>query len=79
MQLHFAEGTSGRPSGEVLGSFFLSLVCSCVQVFTQVTTQGGRQYQVVVLISVPSIFVILLEGGILVDPGEIREGIFGNW
>ena len=38
-----------------------------MQVFTQVTTQGGRQYQVVVLIWVPSVFVILLEGGILVD------------
>ena len=50
-----------------------------MQVFTQVTTQGDRQYQVVVLVLVPSIFVILLEGGILVDPGEIREGIFGNW
>ena len=33
----------------------------------QVTMQGGRQYQVVVLILVPSIFVILLEGGILID------------
>ena len=50
-----------------------------MQVFTQVTTQGGRQYQVVVLVAIPSIFVILLEGGILVDPGEIGEGIFGNW
>ena len=50
-----------------------------MQVFTQVTTQGDRQYQVVVLVLVPSIFVILLEGGILVDPNEIREGIFGNW
>ena len=50
-----------------------------MQVFTQVTTQGGRQYQVVVLISVPSIFVILLEGGILVDPNEVREGIVGDW
>ena len=38
-------------------------MCSCVQVFTQVTTQGGRQYQV----GVSSIFVILLEGGILID------------
>ena len=44
-----------------------------------VMTQDGRQYQVVVLVSVPFIFVILLEGGIFVDPGEIREGIFGNW
>ena len=44
-------------------------MCSCVQVFTQVMTQGGRQYQVVVLILVPSTLVILLEGGILVDPG----------
>ena len=50
-----------------------------MQVFTQVTTQGGRQYQIVVLVSVPSIIVILLEGGILVDPNEVREGIFGNW
>ena len=50
-----------------------------MQVFTQVTAQGGRQYQVVVLVSVPSIFVILLEGGILVDPGEIREEIVGDW
>ena len=49
-----------------------------MQVFTQVMTQGGRQYQVVVLVSVPSISVTLLEGGVLVDPGEIREGIFGN-
>ena len=43
------------------------------------TTWGSRQYQVVVLVSVPSIFVIRLEGGILVDPGEIREGIFRKW
>ena len=43
------------------------------------TTQDGRQYQVVVLISVPSIFVILLEGGILVDPNEVRDGIVGDW
>ena len=50
-----------------------------MQVFTQVMTQDARQYQVVVLISVLSIFVILLEGGILVDPGEIREGIFRKW
>ena len=42
-------------------------------------TQDGRQYQVVVLISVLSIFVILLEGGILVDPNEVREGIVGDW
>ena len=50
-----------------------------MQAFTQVTTQGGRQYQVVVLVSVPSIFVILLEGGILVDPKEVREGIVWDW
>ena len=50
-----------------------------MQVFTQVTTQGGGQYQAVVLISVPSIFVILLEGDILVDPNEVREGIVGDW
>ena len=43
------------------------------------TTQDGRQYQVVVLISVPSIFVILLEGGILADPNEVREGLVGDW
>ena len=42
-------------------------------------TQDGRQYQVVVLISVPSIFVILLEGGIRADPNEVREGIVGDW
>ena len=58
---------------------FLSQVCSCVQVFTQVMTQGGRQYQVAVLVLVPPIFVILLEGRTLVDPGEIREGIFRDW
>ena len=42
-------------------------------------TQDGRQYPVVVLISVPSISVILLEGGILVDPNEVREGIVRDW
>ena len=50
-----------------------------MQAFRQVMTQGGRQYQVVVLVSVPSIFVILLEGGILVDPNEVREEIVGDW
>ena len=41
-------------------------------------TQDGRQYQVVVLVSVPSIFVILLDGDILVDPSEIREECSGT-
>ena len=31
------------------------------------------------MISVPSIFVILLEGDILVDPNEVREGIVGDY
>ena len=50
-----------------------------MQVFTQGTPQGGRPYQAVVLISVPPIAVILLEGGILIDPNEVREGIVGDW
>ena len=45
---------------------------------TEVLTQVGGKYQVVILVLIPSVFA-LLRAGIFLNPIEIRRGILGGW
>ena len=64
-------------------------VCKRVRVFfffprwvvrcrSEVLTQVGGKYQVVILVLIPSVFA-LLRAGIFLNPIEIRRGILGGW
>ena len=78
VQLHFVEGTSGRPSGEVSRSFYPPSVYLCVGVHTG--DDSGWQAISGCCFDLGTIHLCHPSGGgILVDPNEVREGIVGDW
>ena len=40
--------------------------------------QVGRKQQVVILVSIPSVFASRM-GGIILQPAQIRRGVYGSW